>query len=176
MKCAYVWIKWIIGLIAVAVLLAGLFVKSGVYNCATTYPDPAPVAWVLDQTMTHSVQRHAAGIKVPPLGDPEMVNSGFTHYRQMCAGCHGAPGVSMAAMFKGLNPAPPKLVESVTDWKPNELFWIAKNGVRMTAMPGFGASHSDQVIWDIVAFLEKLPSLTPEQYKSLDRQVPAMRD
>jgi ketosteroid isomerase-like protein len=37
----------------------------------------------------------------------------------------------------------------------------------MTAMPAWGATHDDQRIWAMVAFLQKLPSLTPEQYQIL---------
>lgn len=162
----------IIGAIAVLVLLAVLFIYLGIYNVAATYPDKAPVRWVLDTTMEHSVKRHAAGIKTPPLNDPAMVRLGLSHYRQMCVGCHGAPGVAVGEFAQGLNPRPPGLVESVSDWKPNELFWITKYGVRMTGMPAWDVTHSDKEIWAVVAFLQKLPSLTPEQYQAMSRQAP----
>ena len=151
----------IIGLIVVLVVLFILFIYSGLYNVAATYPDRAPVAWVLSTTMDHSVQRHARGIKVPALDDPAMIQAGLRHYEEDCVICHGAPGVRIGEVGRGLNPAPPELTEAAGDWKPNELFWITKHGVRMTGMPAWGKIDSDKEIWETVAFIRKLPSMTP---------------
>jgi mono/diheme cytochrome c family protein len=71
---------------------------------------------------------------------------------------------------KGLVPQPPKLQKSARRWTPSELFWIIKNGVKMTAMPAWGPTHSAEKIWSMVAFLQKLPDMTPVQYKEMDRQ------
>ena len=51
---------------------------------------------------------------------------------------------------------------------PQQLFWITKNGIKLTGMPAFGKTHSDEKIWDIVAFMEKLPTMTKEQYQALN--------
>jgi hypothetical protein len=34
-------------------------------------------------------------------------------------------------------------------------------------MPAWGSTHDDQIIWGIVAFLQKLPKLSPEEYRSM---------
>ena len=39
----------------------------------------------------------------------------------------------------------------------------------MTGMPAWGPTHSDEKIWAMVAFLEKLPHMTAEQYKEMDK-------
>ena len=39
----------------------------------------------------------------------------------------------------------------------------------MTGMPAWGPTHSDEKIWTMVAFLEKLPHMTAEQYKEMDK-------
>jgi mono/diheme cytochrome c family protein len=167
-------VAWVLVIVVVLVAIGLAVLYSGVYNIAATYPDRGPVRWALGTAMDHSVARHAAGIRVPPLDDPAMVRLGFQHYREMCVECHGAPGVPAAELARGLNPDPPELVESAGDWKPEELFWITKNGVRMTGMPAWGATHTDEQIWAVVAFMRGLPKLTPEAYKALDRQVPPL--
>ncbi len=172
-KRSWRWLGWLIGVLIILGALALLVIYAGVYNVAATWPDIAPVRWVLDTTMDHSVKHHAARIAVPPLDDPAMVRRGSGHYRRMCAFCHGAPGMPIGDLGQGLNPAPPALTESVPDWKPNELFWIAKNGVRMTGMPAWGVTHTDEQLWDIVAFLQRLPTLTPAEYQTLLQQAPA---
>ena len=163
----------IIGVIVVLGILGILFIYSGIYNVAANYPDTALAAWVFSTTMDHSVQHHAASIKTPALDDPAMVEAGFGHYRRMCAGCHGAPGIHK--MARGFNPDPPELTEAAGDWKPNELFWIVKNGVRMSGMPAWGVSQSDDKIWEIVAFARKLPSMKPAEYQALNRKIPPMK-
>ncbi|HEY2426011.1 MAG TPA: cytochrome c, partial [Pseudolabrys sp.] len=50
---------------------------------------------------------------------------------------------------------------------PARAFWAIKHGIKLTAMPAWGTTHDNTAIWNIVAFLQKLPDLTPEQYTSL---------
>ena len=48
-----------------------------------------------------------------------------------------------------------------------ELFWVIRNGVKMTGMPSFAlAGASDEQIWTIVAFIKKLPSISDEDDKT----------
>jgi len=142
---------------------------SGVINVAATNPHNPITAYILGTTMDNSVRAHAQRITVPPLDDERTFMDGFRHYREMCVGCHLAPGVKSSEIRKGLMPEPPKLQEVVEEWKPNELFWVIKNGVKMTGMPAWGPTHSDEKIWAMVAFLEKLPHMTVAQYKEMDK-------
>jgi mono/diheme cytochrome c family protein len=93
--------------------------------------------------------------------------SGANHFAEMCVQCHGGPGESPGQIAKGLWPEAPDLAKAVSDWTPGEFYWITKNGIKFSAMPGWGATHSDEKIWEIVAFLEKLPSLTPAEYQQM---------
>jgi mono/diheme cytochrome c family protein len=46
-------------------------------------------------------------------------------------------------------------------------FWVIKHGIKMSAMPAWGKTLNDAQIWDVVAFVRKLPSMTPEDYQQL---------
>ena len=35
-----------------------------------------------------------------------------------------------------------------------------------------GCPHEDELLWDVVAFVRKLPELTPEQYETLVKNAP----
>ncbi len=35
-----------------------------------------------------------------------------------------------------------------------------------------GVTHDDDLLWDVVAFLQKLPELTPEQYQATVKSAP----
>jgi mono/diheme cytochrome c family protein len=162
--------KSLLAILLVLVLVASvglILMFSGVYNVGTANHDDALVNWYLDTGTTHSVKYHAKGITPPALTDPGVIQEGSAHYKEMCVSCHGAPGVEPGEIAKGLWPQAPMLRDGVTDWTPAQLFWIVKNGVKFTAMPAWGPTHSDEKIWSLVAFLEKQPQLSPEQYSAM---------
>jgi mono/diheme cytochrome c family protein len=162
-------IKVLLWLASLAVVAGLAIMFSGVIDVGATNPHHPLTEFVLSTTMDNSVRYHAKGIKAPPLDNPDMIMDGFRHYRKMCVECHLAPGINSSEIRKGLMPEPPKLQEAVEEWQPNELFWVIKNGVKMTGMPAWGPTHSDQKIWAMVAFLEKLPHMSAEQYKEMDK-------
>jgi mono/diheme cytochrome c family protein len=165
MKC----IKVFLWLVVIAFISGVVVMFSGVINVAATNLHNPVTNFILSTTMDNSVRAHAKGITAPPLDDVRMVMEGFRHYREMCVDCHLAPGINPTEISEGLMPKPPKLQDEVEEWKPRELFWITRNGVKMTGMPAWGPTHSDAKIWAIVAFLEKLPHMTAEQYQEMDR-------
>jgi hypothetical protein len=84
-----------------------------------------------------------------------------------CVYCHGGPGAEWAKFSEGLRPDPPDLKDIVKSRQPSHLFWVVKNGINMTGMPSFAlAGVPDQEIWQIVAFLKKLPEVSDADYKS----------
>ena len=117
--------------------------------------------WAVDQSM----ERRAPTDKNPYASDPAAITTGLDHYRENCVMCHGAPDVESAELSKGLNPPAPSLANS--DMSDGELFWVVKHGIRMTPMPAFGPTHSDEEIWKIVAFIRHLPKLTAQERDSL---------
>ncbi len=164
------YIKVIAGLAVGGVILGFGVMYSGVINVAATYPHSSLTRWGLHTAMKQSVKYHASNIQVPPLNQQDRILNGFRHYREMCTSCHLAPGITSSEIRKGLMPKPPKLQETARAWSPAELFWIIKNGVRMTAMPAWGLSHNDEKIWEMVAFLQKFPDMTKAQYEEMDKQ------
>lgn len=159
-----------IGLIILAGAVA-TFAYSGFYNVSALQPHNEAVRYILHTVMHRSVEWHAAEVSERELTQKQ-ASAGFPGYDEMCAGCHGAPGQERDAIGKGLNPKPPDLSRRATEWKPNELFWIVRNGIKMTAMPAFGASHDDDTIWNIVAFVRSMPGLSAEDYKILRKNRP----
>ena len=160
-------------ILVVEIIGWAVFVYSGTYNVSTSNHDNAFINWSLDTGTTRSVKEQARGITAPSIDNPAMVQEGFKHYRAMCMQCHGAPGKESGEIAKGLWPEAPDLGKAVSDWTPAQLFWITKNGIKFSAMPAWGPTHSDEKIWDIVAFLEKLPKLSPADYKQMDANTPA---
>lgn len=143
-----------------------VMVFSGLYNVAADEPHYPIVSRLLDQLRDRSISRHARDIVVPNLEDPAMIAEGAEHYSGMCTGCHLAPGVTDSEIRPGLYPQPPNLAATGID-DPRVAFWAIKHGIKMSGMPAWGTSHDDEAIWNIVAFLRKMPSMTPEAYQAL---------
>lgn len=166
--------KYLIRTLIVVVIIIGgflVFIYSGIYNVSAMVPHNKLTLWVINTVKDNSIDHHSEDIKVPDLSDTSLVRIGFINYRDMCVGCHGAPGIKRDEAGQGLYPKPPNLANSAKDTPPKQLFWITKNGIKFTGMPSFGKTQSDKKIWSIVAFIERLPYLDADKYKEMDKKV-----
>ena len=158
-------------MLVIAVLIALIFgvgfVYSGLYNVSATSPHSGLANWVMSTTMHASVDRRAKDIDVPNLDDEALQLAGINDFDAMCAACHGAPGKEPEPIGQGLNPPAPDLKESAAHRTAAELFWVTKNGIKMTGMPAWGASHDDAALWPVVAFMTVLPRLNADTYQSM---------
>ncbi len=157
---------------AISVLIAvGLAViYSGAYNVAADKDHTIVEKWVLSTAMIKSVKAHADHEMPPPdLSDDDRIREGFRLFGEMCVQCHGAPGKKPGEVGLGLRPQPPSLSEAAGRWNTAQLLWIVRHGIKATGMPAFGGTHTDEQLWSIVAFLQKLPDLSPEKYKTFDQ-------
>ena len=163
-------------LAAVAVVAVAATIYLGAYDVAADVPHARPVVWLLELARDRSIAVRARRILVPTdLGDSARIAAGAGLYDDMCSGCHLAPGMERTEISRGLNPRAPEL-ERRSGLTPAESFWIIKHGVKMTGMAAWGRTHSDTLIWDMVAFLQRLPALTPDQYRALVKSAPADHD
>jgi mono/diheme cytochrome c family protein len=157
----------VVGLLVlpVSVLFGGLFGLFPISGNAT--PSGLETAFAQHALLT-AAARHAAGLHDPV--EPTEVNLrlGMKHYRDNCAGCHGTPDRPTDGIV--LYPMPPQFALHRPTVPVEQLFWIVKNGVRYSAMFGFGdpapksdsaARANEQEIWTIVTFLHRLDSLPP---------------
>jgi mono/diheme cytochrome c family protein len=66
-----------------------------------------------------------------------------------------------------MKPDPADLSEVAKGQSAGEIFWVIKNGIGMTGMPSFARIKvQDPEIWAITAFVKKIPSVSPEDYKT----------
>jgi mono/diheme cytochrome c family protein len=152
-------------LIVLAAVAVGV-AYSGVYNVAADDPHWRISERALQLVRERSIEKRASEIQPPAdLADPKRVLAGAGEYAEMCESCHLAPGVADSELRQGLNPKPPQLARVRAD--PREAFWIVKHGIKMTGMPAWGNTHDDEVLWSVVAFLQKLPQLDAKGYRDL---------
>ena len=157
----------VVAFLAVAGVLATIgYVYLGAFNVAADEPHSRPFLWLVETIRERSIAVRARELRVPPLGQPAMIASGAADYNEMCAGCHLKPGAGDSEIRTAMYPRPPDLTKA-KGADPAQTFWVIKHGIKMTGMPAWGATHDDQRMWAIVAFLQQLPRLTPAQYQIL---------
>ncbi len=169
--------KMIWGSILVFVVIAGgglVYMAAGFYPIGADVPHNALTYKVLEFARERSVAHASKNIRVPDLSQADLLLRGGADYNDMCAGCHLKPGVTESDLSIGLYPKPPNLSMPHDDHvhgDPSEeeqakrQFWIIKHGIKASGMPAWGPTHSDERIWAMVAFIQRLPELDEDYYQ-----------
>lgn len=103
----------------------------------------------------------AKGLKNPLSENRLSLAEARDHFADHCATCHGNRGDGKTMIGEGLYPPPPDLRQETQELSDGEIFYIIKNGIRFTGMPGFGGSDEDN--WKLVSFIRHMPDLTDEE-------------
>lgn len=152
-------------LTALALGAAG-FVRSGIYDIGADDHHTRIVLALIGQLWDRSITVRVRALEVPDLADAGRIAAGAGRYATLCVGCHLAPGVTKSELRRGLYPHPPNLSQQDPP-DARRAFWTIKHGVKMSAMPAWGKTLDDAAIWDLVAFVRKLPVMAPEVYQQL---------
>ncbi len=155
-------------LVTILVMIAAMgaaYLFFGLYDVSAFRKEGTIQGWMLSSIRERSIRYHAGTIISPDLGDSSLIATGYDHFKEMCIICHGEPGENSSEISRGLNPEAPELPKTTGQWSDAELFWILKNGIKMTGMPAFGETHTDDQIWAMVAFVRQLQKMTPEEYQ-----------
>ena len=149
--------------------IGAVVVWAGLYNVAANAPHTQMVYSVLEIAMHQSVRWRARHVVPPSLDDEALVRRGAGCFSAHCVQCHGAPGVAQDDAGKSMQPVPGPLVDAHQRWQTRELYWLTRNGIKMSGMPAWEFHLGEADLWAVVAFLDRLPALTPRQYAELTR-------
>ena len=159
------------GLLVLMGVVGGIAILlSGAISTAATTPHSRLTHRILETGLRYSIGSSAEGIEVPSLTDAATIERGAACFSTHCAQCHGAPGIAPHAYALGMMPIPSNLAQSARDWSPNELYYVTRNGVRMTGMPAWEFRLSDTDLWSVVAFVHALPTLDRNEYLALAQE------
>jgi len=99
------------------------------------------------------------GIPPAPANLQASIEEGDKLFGTECASCHGLDGNKLTDAGRWMYPRAAQLAShEVQQYSDRELFWIVKNGIRLSGMPAFGRVETDEHIWDIVHYIRTLPS------------------
>ena len=128
-------------------------------------PEPGKAeTFVATTALRIVVWRRASRDAIPPAPADRKVSveEGDKLFGVECADCHGQDGHSSTDEGRWMYPRAANLISSqvqrYSDW---ELFWIVKNGIRLSGMPAFARVETDEHIWNLIEYLRTLPGKKP---------------
>jgi len=150
--------------LAVALIGAFTLVQSGLIP-ANADASPGRLETWLAHTSLDATLRRDAPKGLNPMALTEMnLALGVPLFADHCVSCHGSTKgtASPSPIAKGLYPKPPQLAtDGVEDDPEGFSFWKIKHGIRLTGMPSFANTLSDQQIWTLALFLKHMDNLPP---------------
>jgi mono/diheme cytochrome c family protein len=156
-------VKRVFALIAVLLLLPGglvWYVKSRGFSGREK--PTAFEAYLARQVRKLAAEPDAKTLKNPVEPTELAIAEGRDHFADHCATCHANNGSGKTYINGGLYPPAPDMREPQTqDLTDGEIFYIIKNGIRFTGMPGWGGADEDN--WKLVLFVRHLPHLIPAE-------------
>jgi mono/diheme cytochrome c family protein len=164
-------------LVAIAVILmvlvCGLLMRA-ILHGVSAQNEPTAMETMIAATARHfAVPLSARRMRNPVPLTAAALAEGRDHFADHCANCHANDGSGKTDIGLSLYPkAPDMRTPHTQNLSDGELFYIIKNGVRLTGMPAWGGDHQDADNWNLVHFIRHLPKLTPEEIEQMKRMNP----
>jgi thiosulfate dehydrogenase len=111
-----------------------------------------------------SVDRRAPRTKAPVDSSDATLIAGMKIYQADCASCHGEVDRSHGMLADALYPRAPQFVEDTPDMPEYQNFYIVQHGVRLSGMPAWRQSLTDQQMWQVTTFLSHMDKLPPQVF------------
>lgn len=154
--------------LAVIVLGGYILIKSGFIPANADMKPGSLELWIAKTSLDATLKGDAPQGPNPVTLTDQNLTRGVQLFAENCAVCHGSAKGSDAPspIAKGEYPPPPQLAtDGVEDDPEGYSFWKIKHGIRLTGMPSFGYSLSDQDIWTLALFLKHMDKLPPKPEK-----------
>ena len=159
----------VVGLILVAVIGVGYFSLG--FAPAATAAAPMPFEKrMAKMALAARIKKEMPNGTAIPASEANLL-AGAEMYKRDCAVCHGLPGEQKPSnIAAGMFPKPPQLWQhGVTDDPVGETYWKVANGIRLTGMPAFKASTSDEAVWQVSLLLANADKLPPSVTAALSQ-------
>jgi mono/diheme cytochrome c family protein len=169
--------KWVLLVLFVAIVIGAALVFRGMIRHGFSARDTphAAEAFLAQRMRRWAIPANARKMKNSFSDSAEAVEAGRMHFADHCASCHGNDGRGKTEIGQNLYPKAPdmwgKQTQSLSD---GEIFYIIKNGVRLTGMPAWGqdTTEDDRASWHLVSFIRHLPWITPKELEEMKAMNP----
>jgi cytochrome c553 len=162
--------KFLFGFLTGMLLLllsAAATVQFGLMDVSANAQIPSWFEQWYSASVRRSVERQASSVTpLAPATDAEVIGGGRL-YLNDCVGCHGEPGKPPSEFGATFYPRVPQMTAKGTDYTENQIFWIAKHGIRRTGMSAQSDGYSDQQLLLLTAFISRIRTMPPETMRAI---------
>lgn len=162
----------VVATIVVGLIVAYVGITQGLLIPANADARPSKLErWAASRSLDATIRREMpAGANPIPMTDVNYL-AGIKLYGENCSACHGVPGERPSAIAMGLYQHAPQLARhGVEDDPDGETYWKIKHGIRLTGMPAYTRTLTDDQMWTLALFLkhmDKLPAVPERAWKAL---------
>jgi thiosulfate dehydrogenase len=151
----------VIATLIVAGLVAFVGVTQGLLIPANADAKPSKMeAWAAKQSLNATVKREMPKQANPIAATDANYVAGIKLYGEDCAACHGTADGKPSNIAIGLYQHAPQLGKhGVEDDPDGETYWKVKHGIRLTGMPSYTKTLSDDQLWTLALFLKHMNAL-----------------
>ena len=163
----------------VIAMIAGTLVLWKAHGFSAREQPTAVEAWLARIARSAAVPAGARSVANPVPNTSQTLADARAHWADHCAVCHANDGSGDSIMGRRTYPPSPDMRLPATQrLSDSELFYIIENGVRLTAMPGWGGGsvHDEQESWKLVHFIRHLPQLSDEEKAEMKKLNPTSPD
>ncbi len=166
--------KLLVALLVIVIVVSAIFLMLVLRNGVSARATPTRTEEMIATTARHfAVPRAARNIRNPIPLSPAVLAEGRHHFADHCASCHGNDGSGQTEMGTNFYPKVPDMRTARTQiLSDGELFYIIRNGVRLTGMPAWGDERDNTDNWKLVHFIRHLPKITPGEIEEMKKMNP----
>ncbi len=151
------WKAVILGGLAGVVIAAGAMLIVGAPLIVGHRADLPLERWYGNAAVSIAARFGGANQSNPLANNPRVLSAGRNAYTGSCASCHGATGDGKGIFGQATYPPATDLTtHDAKEKSDGQLYWIIKNGLSFTAMPGNAGQYNDQEIWGMVSYVRAL--------------------
>ena len=119
--------------------------------------------WAAKTSLRATLAREAPRQDNPLALTDANLGAGIKLYKENCAVCHGGAAGDPSNIAKGLYQRSPQLGKHGVEDDPDAtIYWKVTHGIRLTGMPAFSKTLTDEQRWQIVLLLKHMDALPPK--------------
>ena len=157
--------KFFLGFVIAVVVVLGagfLCVRFGLMDPRADIPVNSMERRMAMPSLDASVDRRAPQITNPIQPTDANLTAGMKVYQTNCTSCHGDIDHPHGMLADSLYPRAPQFVEDAPDMQENQNFYIIQHGIRLSGMPAWKQTLSEQEMWQVTTFLSHMDKLPPQ--------------
>src|SRR4030095_15779118 len=154
-------LAWL-SLILILLLVIGLTARLGWWPVSATALPPPWESKLAQATLEASLSHQAAGLTNPLRPSNKVLIGRLKTFQMNCAGCHGLRGQPSQWGTRNFYPRAPQFANNPPHLSAPQMFVAIKHGIRYSGMGGWDGMMTDEEIWKVATFLERIGSLPPE--------------